>query len=171
MTTVILPQFEGTEINIALYENVKNSKEIRAKIADLPYALIDAKAIISGEQLLSAIHRALIEVNYNKMRTKSLHSECLLCLSPTSNIGDAFKKFGILDNSTSIIAVHIGAKKEEINYDFIQGTCIEFTDENLGRLADKDYISKIYKLEKTFRPETNSDLSRAVVDAILLRGL
>ena len=93
MTSYSLPQFPDYKVTVSLFEDVSNAAELRSNVAEIPFALIDARLICSSEQLYSAIYRALVETTYNRMRTKSLHSECLLCLSPSSNIGEAFPDF------------------------------------------------------------------------------
>lgn len=86
MFNIALPQFPCTQIYIGLVTNVSNADEIKTKIASLPYGFIDARNIISQEQLLSAVYRALTEKEYNKLRTKNLHSEIVFSLSPNSNV-------------------------------------------------------------------------------------
>lgn len=81
-----LPQFDNLLINIGLFRDVNNAKDLRSQVTTLPYGLIDASMILSIEQLLSAIYKAIIEAKFNKMRTKTLYSECILSLSPSSNV-------------------------------------------------------------------------------------
>ncbi|KAH9201013.1 kinase binding protein CGI-121-domain-containing protein, partial [Zygosaccharomyces rouxii] len=102
-----LPQFPDTRISLRLFHNVSNASEIRSKVAQLPYAIIDARSICSLEQVYSAIYRALVESKYGKLKTKSLHSECLYSLSATSNIGEAYKNFGIKDDSQMLLVIQI----------------------------------------------------------------
>lgn len=192
MISTTLPQFPDTVLKVSLYTNVTNAEELRSKVADLSCALIDARTICSMEQLFAALHRTLMEVTYNRMRTKSLHSECLLCLSPSSNIGEAFKKFGVKDDSASIVCVQLG-EAGLIQNEFIKGTEIEFNDANLSDLYDKNLLRKvcipskpyrnsnfiltikilyqIYKFDASFQPQTTEELSRACINSIQLRGL
>lgn len=169
---MILPQFPDYEINVSLYENVQNAADIQSRVAELPYAFIDANMICSVEQLTAAIYRTLMESTYNRLRTKTFHSEVLLALSPTSNIGEAFKKFGVKSTSERLIVVQINENgSQKIDDSLVQGDSVEFKDENLQSYCDVDAIRKVYKLDKSFQPSNTSDLSRALVDAIQLRGL
>lgn len=147
MIESIFPQYPNTEISVSLFQGVSNAGELRSQVRELPFAFIDAKMICSIEQLYSAIYRVLTEAAYNKLKTKSMHSECLLCLSPTSNIGEAFKNFGIKDNSTDVIAVQIIQPNEKNLVrsvkDFIQGHELEFSDENLAKVYDEKEIRKV----------------------------
>lgn len=120
--------------------------EIRSKLAELPIAIINAATIVSREQLLSAIYRVLLEKQYNRVRTKTLHSECLLALSPTSNIGDAFKKFGITSTCKEIICLEISENDQDDLVDFdniVNGEEVEFSDKNLHQFFDKDLVRKV----------------------------
>lgn len=134
-------------VSISLFEDVSNAQELRSKVAELPFALVDARAVCSREQLLSAIYRALVEVSYNKRRTKSLHSECLLCLSPSSNIGEAFRNFGLKDDCKSVIAVQILGPNDqdalERLHEEIRGREVEFLDQTLQRHCDEAFIRKV----------------------------
>ena len=149
MITQSLPQFSNYEVSVSMFENVSNAQDLRSKIAGLPYAFIDARMVCSMEQLYSAIYRVLSEVTYNKLCTKTLHSECLLCLSPTSNIGEAFKRFGLKDTSNKIISVFIIdklAQEEPLNSrsigEIIEGDEIELNNKNL-KGYDETMIRKV----------------------------
>lgn len=169
-----IPQFQSHRIYISLFTNVENAASIQSKVAELNYAFVDATTVCSQEQLLSAVYKALLESTYNRMRTKSLHSECILSLSPSSNIMDALKRFGIKEDSRNLICVKILESDEQFNHgdmiDVIKGDEIDFNDNNLSGLYDKEVIKKNYKLGN-FKPESDEDLTRAVVNAIQLRGL
>ncbi|CCD23738.1 Cgi121p NDAI_0C00770 [Naumovozyma dairenensis CBS 421] len=177
MTLITIPQFPEYNVSITLFKDVTNSKVIRSHIADSKIAFLDAKLIVSTEQVYSAIYKALIENKYNRLRTKTILSECLFCLSPTSNIGDAFKKFGIKDDSKNVICLKVlsnGESLDDVNkevLDVVDGTMIEFNDDNLKDMYDVTLVRKIYKLEKDFQPATTTELSRALVNAIQIRGL
>lgn len=167
-----LPQFPGTNIEILLYENVSNVDAIRSRVVELPYAFIDASAICSVEQIMSAIYRVMIEAKYNRLRTKSLHSEILLALSPTSNIGEAFKRFGLKENTKNLFMIQITQDKtSNVDKTLVKGDIIEFKDESIERMSDIETIKKIYKIDQSLHLKNNTQLSRAVVDAIQLRGL
>lgn len=167
-----LPQFPDTTIEISFYENVSNADEIRSRVAELPYAFVDASTICSVEQIMSAIYRVMIEAKYNRLRTKSLHSEILLALSPTSNIGEAFKRFGLKENTRNLFMIQITQDKTgNMDNMLVKGDIIEFKDENIERMSNIETIKKIYKIDQSLYLQNNTQLSRAVVDAIQLRGL
>lgn len=163
-----LPQFPDIQISLTLFHNVLNANEIRSKVAELPYAIIDARSICSMEQVYAAIYRALVEFRYGKLKTKSLHSECLYSLSATSNIGEAYKNFGIKEDSQVLLVIQIVNKDQQDLQ--VQGDEIPLNDENISQNCDMTFIRKIYKLNQ-FPSTSSSDLSRAVVNCIQLRGL
>lgn len=136
-----LPQFPDVNIYVSLWEDVSNANELRSRISELPCALIDARAVCSREQVFAAIYRALIESKYGKFKTKNLHTECLYCLAPTSNIGEAFKNFGIKEDSTALIVVQI--LENDNDAQLLEGNEAEFDDEALARTMDFPLIKKV----------------------------
>ncbi|EDO18897.1 hypothetical protein Kpol_1023p66 [Vanderwaltozyma polyspora DSM 70294] len=148
MTVFKFPQFQRYEISVSLFHNVSNTSDVKLKIAELPYALVDATMVCSIEQLYSAIYRAIVESTYNRLRTKTLHSECLLCLAPSSNIGEAFKRFGIKDESKEIIVIKIKDTEDDQDNDpefpdIIKGDQVSFDDETLQATKNEELIRKV----------------------------
>lgn len=176
MLEVNIPQFNQYKIKIGLFQDVKNSSELRGKVAEIPLALIDASMIYSREQLYSALYRVLIELNHNQLRTRSLHSEILLCLSPTSNIGDAFKKFGIKDDTSALYCVEICEPSSESKYETVTATIDGKEQSDFNKFVDEnksiDSIAKMYKLKKDQIEKLSQDeISTVISNAIQLRGL
>ncbi|CUS23777.1 LAQU0S11e04060g1_1 [Lachancea quebecensis] len=141
-----IPQFGTHEVYVSLFRDVKNMEELRSKVGTMPYAVIDASCICCREQLFSAVYKALIEWKYNRLRTKTLNSECILSLSPTSNIGEAFKRFGIKEGTKNIVCLAVVEKGETQTpglFNAVDGEEIEFTDENLSSMLDLEMIKKV----------------------------
>ncbi|CAI4035445.1 hypothetical protein SMKI_13G0930 [Saccharomyces mikatae IFO 1815] len=153
MIVSTIPQFPDTKFSLVLFEQVQNAKEIRTRMSELStsFAFIDPRLICSEEQMYSAVYKTLVEVNYNKMRTRNLNSECVLCLSPTSNISDAFQKFGIKDDSSQLICLKFHTETDRLNKQqlstvlssIVKGIEIEFTDDNLSKFYDESLIRKV----------------------------
>ncbi|CCE65158.1 hypothetical protein TPHA_0K00240 [Tetrapisispora phaffii CBS 4417] len=174
MVSTILPQFPKFQVNVSLFHDVQNSEDIRLQVAELPFAFVDASVIVSQEQLFAAVYRVLTDLTYNKLRTKTIHSECLLALSPTSNIGEAFNRFGIQQGSTDLVVlqiVEVGQESTESANDIVKGTEVEFNNDNLLHTYNEQTLRKIYKLDNSFQPKTTEGFSQALVNAIQLRGL
>lgn len=144
--TYKVPQFEKYTISIQKFTNVTNSIELRRKLAELPFAYIDAKTILSLEQLCSAIYKAILESEYNRMRTRSLHSECILSLSPSSNIGDALKRFGIKEDTDTLAVVKIVEDSKECPYDgncSVSGELVSVSEGAFSSTVDLDIVKTV----------------------------
>lgn len=169
-----IPQFDTRGVCVSLFRDVKNIEELRSKVGTMPFAVIDASCVCCREQLFSAVYKALIEWKYNRLRTKALHSECILSLSPTSNIGEAFRRFGIKEGTRNIICLAVVGKNETQTselFDVVDGEEVELSDENLGSMFDLEMIKKCYKLGGTADKLTTPELAQLLVNAIQLRGL
>ncbi|XDT03327.1 Hypothetical protein J6898_01128 [Nakaseomyces glabratus] len=171
-----IPQFPDFEISITAFENVTNSESIRFKVATLPYAFLDARMIYSQEQLYAALYRVLVEQKYNKLRTKTIHSEIMLCLSPTSNIGDAFKKFGIKEDSNTVICLHIKDRSDEPELpslsSIVEGQEISLSKEFINQHRDIGMVGHVYKINgEMIESSTEDQVSSMIVNMIQLRGL
>ncbi|SCV03538.1 LAME_0H11232g1_1 [Lachancea meyersii CBS 8951] len=143
-----IPQFDSFEIHASLFTDVQNTEDLRAQVATMPFAMIDASTICSLEQLFCAVYKALVECKYNRLRTKTLNSECILSLSPTSNIAEAFKRFGIKEDSKNIVCLAVTNKSESpfsetVFKEQVKGNEIELSDENLSTTLNRETIKKV----------------------------
>ncbi|SCU88667.1 LAFA_0E13938g1_1 [Lachancea sp. 'fantastica'] len=148
MLSYSVPQFDSFEIHATLFTDVQNTKQLREQVAVLPFAMIDASTIFSLEQLSCAVYKALIECKYNRLRTKNLNSECILSLSPTSNIAEAFRRFGINEETKNIVCLAVVEKTSEklpegFFKDHVQGRVVELSDANLKTTVNWDTIKKV----------------------------
>lgn len=166
-----IPQFPEYKVNLHKFSNVQNSKDIKEQLIQgntlYDFAFINAECVISLEQLMSAVYRSLLDLTGDKLRTRSLHSEVIFSLSPTQNIMDALRRFGIQDNSKELILVKITKGGEDYSLQIIDGEEVQVTDESLQQTAVLKTIKKNYKIST----ETPHDITRQTVAAIQLRGL
>lgn len=188
----VLPQFPQFTVYLFKFKNVTNSKEIKQNLIKgdkrYDFSFINAQTVLSEEQLLSAVYRALLDHTQDKIRTKTIHSEVIFSLSPTQNIMDALRRFGIQDDSTDLIVIKIvdSNSQEEFDLGVVEGEQVDITDEDLKSTAilktikkvstpfppithigTNSIISKNYKLKS----EDLTVLSHQIVAAIQLRGL
>lgn len=188
----VLPQFPQFTVHLFKFKNVTNSKEIKQNLIKgdkrYDFSFINAQTVLSEEQLLSAVYRALLDHTQDKIRTKTIHSEVIFSLSPTQNIMDALRRFGIQDDSTDLIVIKIvdSNSQEEFDLGVVEGEQVDITDEDLKSTAilktikkvstpfppithigTNSIISKNYKLKS----EDLTVLSHQIVAAIQLRGL
>lgn len=73
-------------ISLACYKGVKNAKELKESIASLDYAIIDATLLTSLEQVVFAATQARLLFYACEARTKTLYTELLYRLSPSTNV-------------------------------------------------------------------------------------
>ncbi|KAI4952666.1 hypothetical protein J4E91_003138 [Alternaria rosae] len=172
--TFTIPHYEAFPVHVALFKDVKNASFLRRQLLEanpeFDYAFLDASMILSPHHLLSATFLALHAHLTNRAKTRTPHSELVFRLSPNNNIGESYKKFGITDATTALIAVKLplspstsstneqGAyeKDEGITNESVSkhlGSAVEGTSvgmgengEELGEWCDVDKVRKVYKL-------------------------
>ncbi|KZO92030.1 CGI-121-domain-containing protein, partial [Calocera viscosa TUFC12733] len=83
------------------------TSEGNAARAAVNFAFIDAAMVSSKLALLTAAYQACLAEWDGAMKTKSVHSEVLWCLSPGRNITDALRYFGLSARSKSLLVLHI----------------------------------------------------------------
>ncbi|EUC50846.1 hypothetical protein COCMIDRAFT_81037 [Bipolaris oryzae ATCC 44560] len=173
--TFQLPHYHAYPVHVALFKDVVNASHLRRQLLDanphFDYAFLDASMIISPQHLLSATFIALHNFLTSRPKTRTPHSELVFRLSPNNNIGESYKKFGISDSSTTIIAVKLPlsasapdgtyVKDESITNqtvsahlsNVVHGSSIEITDngQELGFFCQLDKVRKVYKLASADR--------------------
>ncbi|GIJ99237.1 5'-flap endonuclease [Aspergillus viridinutans] len=158
LETIHLPHLPSAlPIHIALYRDVKNSPFLRQQLlsgnGDFEYAFIDASMVISRTHILSAIFRAVNDYLNGRLKSRNVHSEIVFSLSPTNNIADSFRKFGITDLTTDLLVVKVSVTPD-VTHDSvaahlqqsIEGSPVPFADETLSEISDVSKIKKAYKL-------------------------
>ncbi|KAL4935159.1 hypothetical protein BDV06DRAFT_135620 [Aspergillus oleicola] len=192
LETIHLPHLPSSlEVHAALYKDVQNSPYLRQQLlagnADFEYALIDASMVLSRAHALSAVFRAVNDYLNDRLKSRNIHSEIVFSLSPTNNIADSFRKFGISDATTSLLVVKVSVTPE-IAHDSVaahlaqnvEGTPVAFDDESLSGISDVAKIKKAYKLgalPSAPGGQTNGTIDKgkrqlelSVLGAIALRG-
>lgn len=107
------------------------------------------------------------------MKTRTPHSELVFRLHPNNNIGESYRKFGISDTSTHIIAVKLSLTPEVTNEsvskhlgEVVQGESVEVEEqgEELGMWADEAKIRKVFKLNDGGKGKKGAALNGAAKD-------
>ncbi|KAL4747932.1 hypothetical protein BDW72DRAFT_163245 [Aspergillus terricola var. indicus] len=158
LETIHLPHLPSSlEIHAALYKNVQNAAFLRQQLlsanADFEYAFIDASMILSRAHALSAVFRAVNDFLNDRLKSRNVHSEIVFSFSPTNNIADSFRKFGISDTTSNLLVVKVSVTPD-ITREFVaahlaqdvQGTPLPFNDDALSQISDVSKIKKAYKL-------------------------
>jgi len=152
-------------VYVACYSDVKNAPYLRKQLLagnqTYNYAFIDASTILSRRHLLTGCFRACNDYIHDRLKSNNVQSEVVFCLSSNNNIGDAFRRFGISDESKDIVVVKIGDSasgphSESFSKDSVEkhlnevvdGTAIAFNDEWLSSICDLDKVRKNYKIAK-----------------------
>ncbi|RYP77197.1 hypothetical protein DL771_001246 [Monosporascus sp. 5C6A] len=153
-------------VHVAVFRDVANSEFLQQQLLsrnqDFEYAFIDASSVISRLQVLSAVYKAITIQLGGNMKTPNIHSEIVCSLSPTNNIAEAYRRYGITPSSRDIIIVKVliaagaestgdqgraGARDVEAHLrEHVEGTGVPFSDEVLSRATDWAKVRKYYKL-------------------------
>ncbi|KAH8105411.1 CGI-121-domain-containing protein [Cristinia sonorae] len=150
-------------VHVALFSNVSNTAQLKQRLvsaATMPgpegeqeraavnFAFIDARLICSFLHLQTAIYQAILADVQGALRTRTVHSEVLWALSPSTNITDAIRRYGISETTTSLILVRIGSPNdttvEKQMTDVVHGSISSL--DLLQDIADWSLIRKYHKI-------------------------
>ncbi|KAG6375133.1 hypothetical protein JVT61DRAFT_3338 [Boletus reticuloceps] len=186
------PEFIYPVVFAAKFKGVKNAGAIRQRIVKaatmeegperdkerdaVNFAFINAKLITSPLHLQTAAVQALFASSTETMRTKTLHSEIIWNLNPTNNISEAIKRYGVSDDMTDLIVMHIVSWERE---DILQRMRNVVDGEldllaNVSQVTDWDTVIKHYKLDqepayKNFTGSTAKE--REIIDNIVISSV
>jgi EKC/KEOPS complex subunit CGI121/TPRKB len=157
--TVRFPHFEATPVQFALFKNVTNAAFLRTQLLEanpsFDYAFLDATMIFSPLTLFLATTISLQAYQTAHLKTRTPHSELVFRLHPNNNIGEAYRKFGISDTTSCLIAVKFSLTDEVTREsverhltEAVEGEAVEIGEggEGLGMWTDVAKIKKVYKL-------------------------
>lgn len=186
----------------ALFRDVQNVDFLQAQLIgknpEFEYAFIDASVIISRTHLLAAIFRALNNLTEGTLQTPNVHSDIVIGLSPTNNISESYRRYGLTPSKTRDVLVvkvvhpKVSAENSTIQSlqtpesiwqhltTHVQGTPVPLTDEEFAKSADWQKVRKYYKLngvpgveriDKADEEGRRKEMEALVVSGIALRGL
>ncbi|CAG8508572.1 12817_t:CDS:2, partial [Ambispora leptoticha] len=154
MDSFTLELFPSRQIHISLFRNVTNAAELRKRLLardqELSYAFIDArvvnKKIITRIMvaILVAVNNALYYEKLEKLKTFNVHSEIVYFLSPTTNITESLRRFGILDVTNAILVVKVGGDAADVKahlVSLLRGE-MESSLDTISRFSDLGVIKK-----------------------------
>ncbi|KAL4875936.1 kinase binding protein CGI-121-domain-containing protein [Aspergillus karnatakaensis] len=192
LETIDLPHLPSSlAVHAALYKDVQNASYLRQQLlsanTDFEYAFIDASMILSRAHALAAVFRAVNDYQNERLKSRNIHSEIVFSFSPTNNIADSFRKFGISDSTSNLLVVKVSVTPD-ITHETVaahlaqnvEGAPLPLDDEALSGISDIGKIKKVYKLGSL--PSTSSGqmngtaseekrrLELSVLGAIALRG-
>ncbi|EEY23814.1 CGI121 [Verticillium alfalfae VaMs.102] len=181
-------------VHVALFRGVQNAgflhSQLLARNAAFEYAFVDASVVASRNQILAAAFRALAAKLSDNLRTPNVHSELVTSLSPSNNIADAYRRFGISPATKDLVVVKITYPSDSaatpVSRDDIEkhlaenvhGTPAGFSDDELAVSTDWTKVKKYYKLNGLpwldaikDEQERKLQMDDLVLGAMALRGV
>ncbi|KAL6871623.1 CGI-121 domain-containing protein [Trichoderma longibrachiatum] len=176
-------------IHLALFRNVKNAgflhQQLLARNADFEYAFIDASTIVSRAHLLSAVFKAVNASVNGTLRTPNVHSEIVVSLSSSSNIADAYRRFGVSPSTSDLFVVKVTFPSDTAPEppsadsiwqhlkDNVEGDAVPATDETIQTITDVRTVRKSYKLNGLAWLDAIKDelVKRQEIERLILGGM
>ncbi|KAK4970522.1 hypothetical protein LTR28_014055 [Elasticomyces elasticus] len=156
LVTLTLPHLPLHPLFLSLFTNLKNASFLRQQLLDgnqeFEYAFLDARMLLSENHVLAACFRALNDWQRGRLRSRNVHSEIVFSLSPNNNIAESFRRFGISDTTTDLLAIKVSTSSEFTAESVrthlsqhVQADSVLFSDKAIRRGADLARIRKVYK--------------------------
>ncbi|XP_013786264.1 EKC/KEOPS complex subunit Tprkb-like [Limulus polyphemus] len=149
--TLELDKSLKVKITLTLFSDVTNSKELRQKLVEgsLQCSIIKPSLVLDTFQLLVAANKAVLSQQQGTLKTKGIYSEILYNLSPSKNITESLKTFGIGENDTSILVLVLndidGTKVNSIS-SVVKGKLASL--DTLNMHTNEQEIKKVYKIKE-----------------------
>ncbi|OAA69145.1 Kinase binding protein CGI-121 [Cordyceps fumosorosea ARSEF 2679] len=180
-------------VHLALFRDVKNAaflhQQLLARNSDFEYAFVDASVVVSRMQLLAAVFKATNAAANGALQTPNIHSETVASLSPSNNIADAYRRFGISPTTKDLLVVKITfptearpqpAPTESIAkhlQENVEGISVPASDDNIAACADMAKVRKYYKLNginwlnTPDQAEGKKQIEGLILGSMALRGV
>ncbi|KAJ9076811.1 hypothetical protein DSO57_1022631 [Entomophthora muscae] len=108
------------------------------------------------------------------MKTRSIETEVLYSLTPTTKINDAFRLFGIKEYSGPVLLISLETCSQKLSElrSYLESTfgtkSLEFSEESLVRFGNQELIAKAYNLD--FTPNVSTEiLSQQIVATMTMK--
>ncbi|KYK57967.1 Kinase binding protein [Drechmeria coniospora] len=181
-------------IHLALFREVENAaflhQQLLGRNPAFEYAFVDASVVVSRRQLLSVVFKATLAAVNGTLKTPNVHSEIVVSLSTSSNIADAYRRFGVSPSTKDLLVVKVTFPTESeprpVSSDGIwehlrsnvQGRAVDASDENIATATDLAKVRKYYKLNGLGwldaiqdDGEKRAEMEMLILGAMALRGV
>lgn len=146
--------FEGLpdKLTALLFKDVANCAEIRQLVVtakvEPEFAFVNAATVPGLLPLRLAAHKALTYQARGRLLTKTLHAELVYNLSGSKHIGESLKRFGVSDDTCHLLVARFNAEPPDVDYvrGLVKGQEMPLAD--LGMVADRDLITKVFKVSE-----------------------
>ncbi|GJE83965.1 CGI-121-domain-containing protein [Phanerochaete sordida] len=192
METYRYPQFppELATVYAALFTDVQNAAELKTRLVSasvmpgnegdvereaVNFAFVDARLVTSVLHLQTAIYHAILAATQDSLRTKTVHSEVLWTLNPSNNISEAFRRYGVTDDSKALFVIRIDKDVSDIVPKMqaaVKGTVAPLS--SLSNITDWAAVNKYHKLnnELAVREHARDPArERVIVDEIVISSV
>lgn len=184
--TFSFPQFPDYTVYVGYYTDITSNtlKVVKNELVSgnqrYNYCFVNTAHLISVDQLYCSLHRSIQNHVFGRMKAKTLNTEILYNLSPTNNINEALKRFGVDESHSDIIVIKVAQNSEEdllscnagIEELLSANSTTDLEDSVLVNRVDLKKFLKLFKIQ-----QRNEDLEKAqpqytseAVAASLLRG-
>ncbi|KAJ0012505.1 hypothetical protein NQD34_016839 [Periophthalmus magnuspinnatus] len=162
-----LEVYSDHKVTQLLFKDVKNAAELRQSAVEgkISGALISPTLVLNPFQVLVAANKAVHLQKIGKMKTRSLFSEIIFNLSPTNNISEAFKRFGISDGDSSVLVVLVHNKGNTPPLSDI----VSRVNGQQVPVDDLSSLSDTAKIKKFFKITPQEEKIGTLLDAVVCR--
>ncbi|KAG0272483.1 hypothetical protein BGZ95_011763 [Linnemannia exigua] len=162
------------DIHMACFTAVKNAPDLKEKLQNqdksLTFAIVESTLIMDVFQLLLAATKAAHDNETGKLATQTISSEIIYNLSPSKNIAESLKRFGISEDTTSLIAVKIGGNPDEIMEEMsrtVDGILVSFS--KLDQDKDMVKLRQYYKIDP--KVTEDKEILNWIISAIAMKNV
>ncbi|KAK3824201.1 MAG: kinase binding protein CGI-121-domain-containing protein [Linnemannia elongata] len=162
------------DIHMACFTAVKNAPDLKEKLQNqdksLTFAIVESNLIMDVFQLLLAATKAAHDNETGKLATQTISSEIIYNLSPSKNIAESLKRFGITEDTTSLIAVKIGGNPDEIMEEMsrtVDGNLVSFS--KLDQEKDMAKLRQYYKIDP--KVTEDKEILNWIIGAIAMKNV
>ncbi|KAG7253957.1 hypothetical protein CRUP_017090 [Coryphaenoides rupestris] len=169
-----LELYPGHAVTQLLFKCVTNCAELRRSAAEgtARAAFIKPETLVDSFQVLVAANKAVHLQKIGKMKTRSLYSEIIFNLSPTNNISEAFRRFGISDADDSVLVVLVTTTDDDVDDDERSRAVADIVERVDGRqvpVAELPTLSDVTQIRKLYKVTPQEEKIGSLLDSVVCK--